>query len=44
VFATVPRILNRAYGKIMDTVKATGGMKAWLFNRAVATKLHYLTT
>jgi len=43
-FATVPRILNRIHGKIMDSVNAAGGAKKWLFERAVAVKTEYLNT
>jgi long-chain acyl-CoA synthetase len=39
---TVPRILNRVYGKVMDGVNAAGGVKKWLFNKAVADKLYYM--
>lgn len=38
-FATVPRILNRIYGKIMDKMASAGGVKGWLANKAIQTKL-----
>ena len=41
-FVTVPRILNRVYGKIIDGVNQKGGVAKWLFNKAVAYKTHYL--
>lgn len=37
-FITVPRILNRVYGKIIDGVNAKGGAAKFMFNKAVATK------
>lgn len=41
-FVTVPRILNRVYGKIIDGVNAKGGVAKWLFNKAVTDKTYYL--
>lgn len=41
-FPTVPRILNRVYGKIIDGVNAKGGFSKWLFTKAVNDKLYYL--
>jgi long-chain acyl-CoA synthetase len=41
-FVTVPRILNRVYGKIMDGVNQKGGVAKWLFNKAVTDKTYYL--
>ena len=42
LFCTVPRILNRFYDKIWDSVRQKGGMKQWLFEKAVASKTYYL--
>ena len=41
-FCTVPRILNRFYDKIYESVNSKGGIKKWLFDKAVESKLHYL--
>lgn len=41
-FVTVPRILNRVYGKVIDGVNQKGGVAKWLFNKAVADKTYYL--
>lgn len=41
-FVTVPRILNRVYGKIIDGVNQKGGVSKWLFNKAIADKTYYL--
>ncbi|CAK4628752.1 hypothetical protein LEN26_018529 [Aphanomyces euteiches] len=38
-FATVPRLLNKMYDKIVNGANAAGGFKAWLFNVAKDTKL-----
>ena len=38
IMATVPRILNRAHGKIMDGVMQQTKFKKWMFNKAVETK------
>lgn len=35
IFLTVPRILNRVYGKIYETINSKGKMTQWLFHRAV---------
>mmetsp|Transcript_4415 Transcript_4415/g.7500 ORF Transcript_4415/g.7500 Transcript_4415/m.7500 type:complete len:405 (-) Transcript_4415:377-1591(-) len=43
-FPTVPRLLNRIYGKINDGMKAATGIKAWLIKKAVAAKLDNLKT
>lgn len=37
-FPSVPRLYNRIYGKIQDKFKAATGIKAWLVNKAVASK------
>ena len=42
IFCTVPRILNRLYSKIWDGVNSAGGVKKWLFERAINTKRYYL--
>ena len=42
--ATVPRILNRVHGKIIDGVNQSGGFKKWIFDKAIRDKLHYLET
>ena len=41
IFITVPRILNRVYSKIIETVQRKGGVSEWLFNRAVTAKKYY---
>lgn len=38
LFASVPRLLNRFYDKIMSGVKQTGGAKEKLFMKAYASK------
>lgn len=38
IFASVPRLYNRIYDRILATVKATGGIKEYLFNVAYAAK------
>jgi len=38
IFCSVPRILNRVYGRIMDTMQQKSGFVQWLFNRAIETK------
>ena len=43
-FPVVPRILNRAYGKIMEGVTNASAFKKWMFNNAVATKTKNLMT
>jgi long-chain acyl-CoA synthetase len=43
VFASVPRLYNRIFDKIMGNVKATGGIKAALFNYAYKGKKHWLS-
>jgi long-chain acyl-CoA synthetase len=42
LFPSVPRLYNRIYGKIKDGVKAATGVKGWLVNRAIESKLQYL--
>jgi len=37
-FCSVPRILNRVFSKVHDTIKTKGGMAEWVFNRAMDTK------
>ena len=41
LFVTVPRILNRVYGKIFDSVAEKGGVSKWLFDKAVYSKTYY---
>ncbi|EQC41427.1 hypothetical protein SDRG_01395 [Saprolegnia diclina VS20] len=38
-FASVPRLLNKIYDKIVGGALAAGGIKAWLFQRALDAKL-----
>jgi len=38
IFVSVPRLFNRIYDKVLAGVKAKGGIAAFLFNRAYATK------
>jgi long-chain acyl-CoA synthetase len=39
LFPSVPRLFNRIYGKILDGTKAATGIKGWLVNKAIASKL-----
>ena len=39
IFVSVPRLLNMIYDKIMNKVRATGGIKEKLFNKALNTKV-----
>lgn len=39
LFPSVPRLYNRIYGKIQDGIKQATGVKAWLVNKAITTKL-----
>jgi long-chain acyl-CoA synthetase len=39
VFPSVPRLYNKIYGKIKDTIDSKPGCLKWLLNKAVATKL-----
>lgn len=41
-FPTVPRLFNRIYGKIQDGIKGATGLKGWLVNKAIDSKLYYL--
>jgi long-chain acyl-CoA synthetase len=42
LFPSVPRLFNRIYGKILDGTKAATGIKGWLVNKALESKLrHY---
>ena len=43
-FPTVPRVLNKLYAKIMESVEHSGTLKQWLFERAVDSKTYYLKT
>lgn len=40
-FPSVPRLYNRIYGKIQDSIKAATGMKGWLINSAINSKMYY---
>lgn len=44
LFASVPRLYNRIYGKIKDKLALATGLKATLVNKAVAAKLKGLKT
>ena len=39
LFPSVPRLYNRIYGKILDGTKAATGIKGWLVNKAIDSKL-----
>ncbi|KDO34847.1 hypothetical protein SPRG_00908 [Saprolegnia parasitica CBS 223.65] len=39
IFASVPRLLNRVYDKVVGAGLSAGGLKGWLFATALATKL-----
>lgn len=41
---SVPRVFNKIYAKIMDTVKSEGGLKLKLFNMAVDAAIEHLKT
>mmetsp|Transcript_1312 Transcript_1312/g.3208 ORF Transcript_1312/g.3208 Transcript_1312/m.3208 type:complete len:669 (+) Transcript_1312:212-2218(+) len=38
-FPSVPRLLNRIYDKLLAGVEEAGGMKKWLFDKALAAKI-----
>jgi long-subunit acyl-CoA synthetase (AMP-forming) len=42
MIVTVPRILNRIYGKIYDEISRRRAMVQNLFNRGINAKTHYL--
>ncbi|ETV94996.1 hypothetical protein H310_11323 [Aphanomyces invadans] len=42
LFPTVPRLLNKIYDKVVISAKSAGGIKPWLFNWALNTKLRNL--
>ena len=42
LFPSVPRLYNRIYGKILDGTKAATGIKGWLVNKAIESKLSNL--
>ncbi len=42
IFASVPRLFNRIYDRIRSTVKAGGGMKQTIFEKAYKSKLDAL--
>lgn len=39
VFPSVPRLLNRIYDKILQGVDESGGIKKWLFTKALTSKV-----
>jgi long-chain acyl-CoA synthetase len=43
LFISVPRLYNRIYDKVLSGVKATGGLKAKLFEWAYASKKYWLS-
>ncbi|KDO33542.1 hypothetical protein SPRG_19176 [Saprolegnia parasitica CBS 223.65] len=43
IFLSVPRLLNKIYDKVMEGALAAGGLKAWLFQTALDTKLANLS-
>lgn len=42
IFPSVPRLFNRLYDKVMQTVAATGGIKKYLFDSAFSAKKEQL--
>ncbi|OQS00035.1 Long-chain-fatty-acid--CoA ligase [Thraustotheca clavata] len=42
IFASVPRLLNRIYDKVMEAALSAGGFKTWLFMKALTTKVSNL--
>ncbi len=38
IFASVPRLWNRLYDKVTNTVRADGGIKQWLFDAGLNSK------
>ncbi|OQS05286.1 Long-chain-fatty-acid--CoA ligase [Thraustotheca clavata] len=42
IFLTVPRLLNKMYDKIVGTAASAGGLRTWIFQTALNTKLHNL--
>ena len=38
---SVPRILNRVYTKVMESISQKSGVVQWLFNKAVDSKKYY---
>lgn len=42
IFPSVPRLLNRVYDKLQAGVEEAGGIKKWLFDRALAAKIEGL--
>jgi long-chain acyl-CoA synthetase len=41
-FPSVPRLYNKIYAKIKDGITKQTGVKGWLVNRAIVSKLYYL--
>eukprot|EP00455_Lapot_gusevi_P019534 TRINITY_DN2086_c0_g1_i2.p1 TRINITY_DN2086_c0_g1~~TRINITY_DN2086_c0_g1_i2.p1 ORF type:complete len:764 (+),score=291.62 TRINITY_DN2086_c0_g1_i2:300-2294(+) len=42
IFVGVPRLFNRIHDKIMSQAKEAGGLRSWLFEQALASKLDNL--
>ena len=42
IFVTVPRLLNKVYDKILQSLNQQSSWKQWLFNRGIHSKLYYL--
>ncbi|KAF0697827.1 Aste57867_11514 [Aphanomyces stellatus] len=42
MFASVPRVLNKIYAKVLQSARASGGFKTRLFEWALATKLNHM--
>ena len=39
IFPSVPRLYNRIHGRILGQIKEAVGLKGWLVNKALSTKL-----
>ncbi|CAK4693707.1 unnamed protein product [Aphanomyces euteiches] len=39
IFTSVPRLLNKIYDKVITAGRSAGGIKSWLFDLAMSTKL-----
>ncbi|CAK4071849.1 unnamed protein product [Aphanomyces euteiches] len=39
IFVSVPRLLNKIYDKVITAGRSAGGIKSWLFDLAMSTKL-----
>ncbi|KAI9003599.1 hypothetical protein BC832DRAFT_559366 [Gaertneriomyces semiglobifer] len=42
IFASVPRLYNRIYDKVLQSINSKGGLSAYLFNRAYEAKKYWL--